>query len=262
MAPLKQWNGTTWLDVANEVVVDPAEPTDPAVELWLDSDEPATGGADLWVNTTGDTMTGQLGLITPTLITNAARWADGIPRFATLAERDNAYAAIGGAQSGMQCHVDVPAPGSTYIFSNGQWKAGGAKTGWAEVKLPAVVLPAAVSPFVATPSWQYVSGCITAGGGGSIVSTTSGFLLFSVVLKVTLNPAGNVEMIPGFGPYAGATYWGGGGTAVATAQTTTSVHATGVIPVSANVEYYPWFQIPSGSVWTDCLTSAYFLGAD
>lgn len=117
----------------NEVTVAAAQPADGS-ELWLDTDEPSTvsGGID----STGDTMTGPLVLTPPTSLPHAARWADGLPRFATVAERDTAYTNIGGPVAGMQCFVNdltTSISGLTYRYVSGAWKVVEGDTGWRNI---------------------------------------------------------------------------------------------------------------------------------
>jgi len=180
MAPLRQWNGTAWLDVANEVVVADAEPVDPAVELWLDRDEPNTTGGLLdkvtadtdYVNVVGDTMSGPLVVTPPTLITHASRWADGIPRFATTAERDAAYLTIGGPVNGMQCQC----AGFAQDYYNGTWASpvGGAvaaNSSWAgPFPVGTTILPFQNLIFVYGIGWTHV-------GDGLVVGTPGSYLL-------------------------------------------------------------------------------------
>jgi len=40
MPEAKMWDGTAWVNLADEVAVAAAAPTDPAAELWLDTAAP------------------------------------------------------------------------------------------------------------------------------------------------------------------------------------------------------------------------------
>jgi len=128
--------------VPNEVTIDPAQPTDGS-ELWLDTDEPVTSldtytKAEVdagFVPVTGGGMSGPLMVPVPTLITQVGRWAEGTPRFATVAERDAAYAGIGGPSPGMECWIINAEPRLSYktMWNGSVWALIHGDTGWLDI---------------------------------------------------------------------------------------------------------------------------------
>jgi hypothetical protein len=108
------------------LILDSATPDDPAIVYWPEQDRmiwsnPADGNLG---SATGGSPPAPFWVGAPAASNpqHAARYADGIPRFATSAERDAFYGALpGGPQNGMECRVGA----NRHMYALGGWQNAG-----------------------------------------------------------------------------------------------------------------------------------------
>jgi hypothetical protein len=166
------------------------------LELHARKDDGTINGTPVFLCTRSTGVVSIPNVKAPTLLANAARWADGIPRFATTAERDAAYATIGGAVNGMQCVTTDTF--TTWQYRNG-WVSGAAltyKIGGLAVTVDAtervyagpLVIPAQPRNRVAVVTSQSVSSTIPASALGLVARIKDGAVLLGQ-MRDTLSAA-------------------------------------------------------------------------
>jgi hypothetical protein len=142
----------------------------------------------------GTIAPGPLIVPAPASLSSAARWADGVPRFADVVARDAAYATLpGGAQEGMKCRV-LGTVNKDFTYLTGAWvyAVSGLYTRNTDVSLTANV------PYVALLETATAVGpdvVLPALSAGQIVIPHSGIYTFEAwaVLSSGAAAAVNVE---------------------------------------------------------------------
>jgi len=139
----------------------------------------------------GDAMTGQLGLVAPTIGTNAARWVDGRPSFANGTERDAAYASAGGPVIGMECFLRDR--DYSCVFSGTKWYAThyfGCVSRLADTALSAGVTYNTVWDTLAFTPMAGTAAMVTS-ASGITVARPGLYMIDSVVVLAGTGTAGN-----------------------------------------------------------------------
>lgn len=192
----------------------------------------------------GDSMTGQLGLVAPTSVTNAARWADGVPRFTNSSARDSAYASIGGPIEGYTCWLLDIHQQQTYY--NSEWcPSGGVMPGVWTTKSAGTATTSGVKQFYFTPdtTWWYPV------GGNALVAGTNAGTFRSTVngryqINVQGNFGGNTIGVVGWGKdqASGVAFWGGSVNTTPTSGQNARSIASGILSMAPGIDHCIWIS--------------------